>query len=119
VNWLVISPIARNRLLCASQKLLAADGPDQWRKVSYIRLCCTVLGPGSYPRLLRNLFLCDQEWWKQCHVSREGVLFSVNLRLEALLQPISRLQAQVSGLPVPSLPPMAPAAKNLVCRTAG
>ena len=111
----MISPIARNRLLCARQKLLAADGPDQWRKVSYIRLCCTLLGPGSYPQLLRNLFLCDKEWWKKCHVSREGVLFSANPRLDALLQPVSQLQAQVATLPVPSLPPVDTATKRLAC----
>ena len=114
-HWLVIRLIARNRLLCARQKLLAAEGPDQWRKVSWFRLCCTLLGPGIYPRLLRNLFLCDKEWWKKCYVSREGVLFSVNPRLDALLQPVSRLQAQVAALPEPSLPPMDTATKRLAC----
>ena len=98
---------------------METDVPDRLRKTSYIRLCCTVLPRGSYSHLLRGLFLCNKEWWKECDVSPEGLLLSVNPCVSTLLRPISRLQAQVSGLPVPSLPPMAPAAKNLVCRTAG
>lgn len=114
----MISPIARNRLLCARQEcwpLTVRISGERFPISGFVAL--------SWGREATlgcfGISFCVIGVVEKCQVSREGVLFSANLRLEALLQPISRLQAQVSALPVPSLPPMAPAAKNLVCKTAG
>ncbi len=93
-------------------KLLDQTLPLQFKAVSYVNICCTVMERlnQSLPAQVNDRFsdkrlysillsqLCDKNpnWWEECWITDSGILQSKNSAIRQILQPITDFIEQLN-----------------------